>query len=94
MLDIRLSRWVFSRCKDRMVWKGIVAILAVLVLIGIIIRINYSLKKSEYESSVTLLKEESGNYQEMISKIAPIEDQIKGNNEKANEIRSSMNRYI
>ena len=71
-----------------------VAILAVLVLIGIIIRINYSLKKSEYESSVTLLKEESGNYQEMISKIAPIEDQIKGNNEKANEIRSSMNRYI
>ena len=77
-----------------MVWKGIVAILAVLVLIGIIIRINYSLKKSEYESSVALLKEESGNYQEMISKIAPIEDQIKGNNEKANEIRSSMNRYI
>ena len=59
-----------------------------------IIRINYSLKKSEYESSVTLLKEESGNYQEMISKIAPIEDQIKGNNEKANEIRSSMSRYI
>lgn len=70
-----------------------VAILAVLVLIRII-RINYSLKKSEYESSVTLLKEESGNYQEMISKIAQIEDQIKGNNEKATEIRSSMNRYI
>ena len=80
--------------KDRMVWKGMVAILAVLVLIRIIIRINYSLKKSEYESSVTLLKEERGNYQEMISKIAQIEDQIKGNKEKANEIRSSMNQYI